>query len=220
MEEDPDDAQVLLMAASMEGRSALRGRRTRRRGVARNPEDLPHRCAAFEAYNLHADTRIPAGERGALERLCRYVLRPPLSKTRIEETGQGEIRMRLLRPWSSGPVRDHPKEPCPPPSHALRQQAHPGGGRSCGAPSRSLAGGCGPICWIGSSRVMDLRVPDAVSRCICGPSSLARQPPPRPWTASPQRYNGLRHQPLLLEKTHSQGGRSVPSSWNHTRRAP
>jgi len=107
LEEDPDDAQVLLMAASMEGRSALRGRRTRRKGVPRNPEDLPHRCAAFEGYNLHADTRIPAGERGALERLCRYVLRPPLSKARIEETEQGGIRLRLLRPWSDGTTEFH-----------------------------------------------------------------------------------------------------------------
>ena len=104
-EEDPDDAQVLLMAASMEGRSALRGRRTRRRGIPRNPEDLPQRCAAYEGYNLHAGVRISSRERPALERLCRYVLRPPLSKARLEETTEGDIRLTLKRPWSSGPGR-------------------------------------------------------------------------------------------------------------------
>jgi len=160
VEEDPDDAQVLLIAASMEGRSALRGRRTRRKGVSRNPEGLPHRCAAFEGYNLHADTQVPARDRPGLERLCRYILRPPLAKTRIEETAEGEIRLTLKRPWadgtaemlftkqeflerlcalvppprsnsilyhgvlaghaamrSSGPVRDHPQDPCPPPAY-------------------------------------------------------------------------------------------------------
>ena len=106
-EEDPDDAQVLLMAASMEGRSALRGGRTRRRGVPRNPTDLPPRCAAHEDYNLHADVRISSRERAALERLCRYVLRPPLSKARLEETAQGDIRLTLKRPWSDGTTEMH-----------------------------------------------------------------------------------------------------------------
>lgn len=102
VEEDPDDAQVLLMAASMEGRSALRGRRARRKGVPRNPEGLPHRCGAFEGYNLHADTQVPSRDRPGLERLCRYILRPPLAKSRIEETAEGEIRLTMKRPWADG----------------------------------------------------------------------------------------------------------------------
>jgi hypothetical protein len=101
-DEDPDDAQMVLIAASMEGRSALRGKRTRRRGVPRNPSELPQRCAAVDGYNLHADTRISSRDRPALERLCRYILRPPLSKARLEETPDGGIRLSLRRPWNDG----------------------------------------------------------------------------------------------------------------------
>jgi hypothetical protein len=37
-----------------------------------------------------------------LERLCRYVLRPPLAKTRIEETETGEIRLTLKQARDDG----------------------------------------------------------------------------------------------------------------------
>ena len=105
VEEDEDDAQVLLMAASMEGRSALgrrSGRKTRRMGVPRGPSELPPRCAAINGYNLHADVCVSAKDRIGLERLCRYLLRPALSKTRLEEKEDGTIVLRLKRPWSDG----------------------------------------------------------------------------------------------------------------------
>jgi len=105
-----DDAQALLMAASMEGRAALgkrAGRRTRRMGLPRNPRVLPRRCAAIEGYNLHADVRVSAQDRSGLERLSRYLLRPPLSKARIHEGQDGDIVIDLKRPWSDGTTEIH-----------------------------------------------------------------------------------------------------------------
>jgi len=108
MEEDPDDAQTLLVAASMEGRAALgrrAGRWTRRMGLPRDPGAPPRRCAAMDGYNLHADTSIARGDRRGLERVCRYLLRPPLAKARIEEDENGDIVVGLKRPWSDGTTR-------------------------------------------------------------------------------------------------------------------
>ena len=42
--------------------------------------------------------------RDALERLCRYIARPPLAKSRLEECGDGTLRLHLKRPWSDGTV--------------------------------------------------------------------------------------------------------------------
>ena len=44
---------------------------------------LPPRCAAYEGYNLHANVGLDAGEREGLERLCRYLLRPPVARDRL-----------------------------------------------------------------------------------------------------------------------------------------
>jgi hypothetical protein len=38
---------------------------------------LPPRCASFAGYGLHAGVGFKASDRAGLERLCRYILRPP-----------------------------------------------------------------------------------------------------------------------------------------------
>ena len=40
------------------------------------------RHAHLEGFDLHADTAVRAGDRRRLERLCRYVLRPPVAQQR------------------------------------------------------------------------------------------------------------------------------------------
>ena len=105
MEEDPNDAQILLKAASMEGRAALgrrAGRKTRRMGQPRNPYAMPRRCAAVDGYNLHADVRVSLNDRAGLERICRYLLRPPLSRARLDENEEGDLVVQLKRAWSDG----------------------------------------------------------------------------------------------------------------------
>jgi len=47
-----------------------------------------------------------------LERLCRYVLRPPLAGDALELTGDDRVLLRLRRPWSDGTsaIRFEPSE--------------------------------------------------------------------------------------------------------------
>ena len=53
-------------------------------------------------YSIHAGTVVGAQNREGLERLCRYVLRPPLAKSRLEERDDGNLMLHLSRTWSDG----------------------------------------------------------------------------------------------------------------------
>jgi hypothetical protein len=44
----------------------------------------------------------PAGDRGRLERLCRYALRPPIAQERLSLTGDGSVLLQLRHPWADG----------------------------------------------------------------------------------------------------------------------
>jgi hypothetical protein len=45
---------------------------------------------------------VSAKNRKGLEKLCRYIARPPLAKSRLLEDGDGEYRILLKTPWSDG----------------------------------------------------------------------------------------------------------------------
>ena len=45
---------------------------------------------------------MKASDRTGLERLCRYILRPPLANDRLKWTRDGRVSVRLKRPWSDG----------------------------------------------------------------------------------------------------------------------
>jgi hypothetical protein len=101
-----DDALPLLQALSVEGRSAVgrsAGGRVRREQVLGGRRDeLPPRCASCDGCNLHTGVGVGAHDRDGLERLCRYVNRPPLAKARLEEQADGTVLVTLKRAWSDG----------------------------------------------------------------------------------------------------------------------
>ena len=47
-------------------------------------------------------TRIKAEDRAGLERLCRYVTRPPLAAGRLQLIDADHLTFRLKTPWSDG----------------------------------------------------------------------------------------------------------------------
>jgi len=101
---DDDDGQHLLLAASVAGRQAL-GLRAGAvpRWMRQQPtRRLPDRCAAAGAFNLHAAVRIAPHDREALERLCRYVQRPPLAHDRLSRQADGTLFLRFKRAWDDG----------------------------------------------------------------------------------------------------------------------
>ena len=105
-EPDPDDGQAVLQAAAVMGRAAMgsrRGRRVRRLQVlGGRPYRLPAQCASCDGYGLHAGVVIGARDRKGLERLCRYIARPPLAKSRLETRDDGTVVIRLKQPWADG----------------------------------------------------------------------------------------------------------------------
>jgi hypothetical protein len=89
---DPDPLEIdepllsRLYAASVQGRIAAgprAGQRLVRLGDRIDPDDLEEitgrRCASVRGFSLHADVCVPARDRRRLERLCRYVGRPPIA---------------------------------------------------------------------------------------------------------------------------------------------
>jgi hypothetical protein len=101
-----------LAAASVQGLLALggvSGRRPRRLSHGERPPreealraanpDSPH--ARWEGFDLHAGVTVP-GHRARLERLCRYVLRPPVTGDRLAVAADGRVVLRLRHPWADG----------------------------------------------------------------------------------------------------------------------
>ena len=105
-----DDAPVFaeLAAASIEGKTALgprRGARSARFGTPPKwSEPLPPgRChARSNGFSLHAALVIPAGQHERLERVSRYVLRPPVAVERLHLASDGRVRVSLREPWRDG----------------------------------------------------------------------------------------------------------------------
>jgi hypothetical protein len=103
------DALLRLGLASVSGQTALGappGKVGRALGKRkRDPRAVPHvkpLCVEAEGFTLHAATRIPRHERGDLEVLCRYILRPPIATERVRLRPDGLVELTLPRPWSDG----------------------------------------------------------------------------------------------------------------------
>ncbi len=63
------------------------------------PFDPIHEEAVHKRY---AAVAVPARDRRRLERLCRYVARPPLANDRLEERPDGRLTLRLKTRWRDG----------------------------------------------------------------------------------------------------------------------
>jgi hypothetical protein len=59
-------------------------------------------CGQTHGFNLQAATRVAANDKDGRERLCRYILRPPLANDRLSILDDGNVRLDFKRPWSNG----------------------------------------------------------------------------------------------------------------------
>ena len=93
-----------IVGASVQGRVALghrAGALVRRLGDARDTEAVTSRGprqAHLEGFDLHAVGARPGG----LERLARYILRPPLAQERLRLRSDGRIALELKTAWHDG----------------------------------------------------------------------------------------------------------------------
>jgi hypothetical protein len=117
-ESDPTEADPLadeepllaaLYGASVAGRIATgrrAGQRVVRIGDCIDPEGPPAlegaRCASASGVSLHANVAVPARDRRRLERLCRYVARPPVATERLSRLEDGRLLYRLKHRWRDG----------------------------------------------------------------------------------------------------------------------
>jgi hypothetical protein len=110
---DPLEADETLLpqlySASVRGRIAVgpsAGQRLVRLGDRIDVEEVEAiagpRCASVQGFSLHADVCVPARDRRRLERLCRYVARPPIATERLSQLPDGRILYRLRHRWRDG----------------------------------------------------------------------------------------------------------------------
>ena len=109
-----DDAQALLAqdqpvlascySAAAEGKVLLGERAGQRTARLVRPEDAraDEPAAVVAGFNVHAKVAISAGDRARLERLCRYLARPPIAQERLTALADGRLRYEMKRPWRDG----------------------------------------------------------------------------------------------------------------------
>jgi len=56
-------------------------------------------CINVNGIGLHANTVIPAHDRMRLERMCRYMGRPPIAIERLKLLSDGRLLYRLKKQW-------------------------------------------------------------------------------------------------------------------------
>src|SRR5437879_8029341 len=94
--------------APIQGRIALGPRAGRRVWRVGEEPDKPWvlssspRQAHIAGFDLHANVAVPAGDRGRLEQLCRYLLRPPVAQERLRRMGDDRILLTLKAAWADG----------------------------------------------------------------------------------------------------------------------
>lgn len=98
-EEAPPDAQLLLQCAAAGPERVTRTRKQDRAGRDRQAKRL---CAATDGWELHAATTVRGGSTGALERLCRSLLRPPVCGDRLRLLEDGRVAFTQKRAWRGG----------------------------------------------------------------------------------------------------------------------
>jgi hypothetical protein len=108
-EEDELSLTDLCQAASIQNKIALgerAGQKVRKLGsFGTSGEPILQegtRCASLGGFSIHANTAVAEDEKDRLEKLCRYVARPPIAEMRLYESRDGGIVYRFKKEWSDG----------------------------------------------------------------------------------------------------------------------
>ena len=62
----------------------------------------PGATAVVRGFNLHGKTRVDGRGRQQLEKLCRYIARPPIAQQRLYVLQDGRVRYDMKRVWKNG----------------------------------------------------------------------------------------------------------------------
>jgi hypothetical protein len=107
--EPPEDPSLLdlCQAAAVQGRIALGPNAGSHPGRMRRCPETSSRppsplSAVLDGFSLHGGVAIGCGETARLERLCRYLTRPPLAAERLSFHDDGRVRYTFRRAWRDG----------------------------------------------------------------------------------------------------------------------
>src|SRR6266568_3230842 len=85
------------LASEEDALAALQAAEVERRLRYPEPFEGRKRGAFLDGFSLHAGARIHASDRDGRERLCRYILRPPLARHRLSRGEDGGLLYRMKR---------------------------------------------------------------------------------------------------------------------------
>jgi hypothetical protein len=94
---EPD--HPLLLRCSQQPASPVRGNASPPPTRSRRPDPL---CAEHDGFTVHAATSVPPNRVDQLERLVRYLARPPISNKRLRVRDDGRIELTLKRARRGG----------------------------------------------------------------------------------------------------------------------
>jgi hypothetical protein len=104
-ETDPLLAKLLAAATAGIGPASSANKRLPIQ-IVLDPEERPVGkgvlCGQSQGFNLQAATQVAMHDKIGRERLCRYILRPPLANERLSILDDGNVRLEFKRPWSDG----------------------------------------------------------------------------------------------------------------------
>ncbi|MFM9014726.1 MAG: transposase, partial [Gemmatimonadota bacterium] len=110
-EEEAETALAVCMDAASRDVSLFgerAGERTEKRRVAvraaygRGVREASPFVAEHGGVNVHAGVTVHGRDRAGLERLCRYVTRPPVALERLTERDDGCVEYAFRKPWRDG----------------------------------------------------------------------------------------------------------------------
>lgn len=106
--EDPESPMMQLLGSSITYRIAMGPQQGRKVFTLQTLPDcesdspLSSSVGETDGFSLHAGVATKANERAKLERLCRYITRPPISTKRLSLTRNGQLHYELKTPWRNG----------------------------------------------------------------------------------------------------------------------
>ena len=99
---EPDDAQLLLAcAAAAPSHKVAEGPRHKPAKPSRHSRRTALK-ASHGGFEVHAGVVVDAYDTAALERLCRYLARPPVPSERVHLRKDGKVVFDLKRTWKRG----------------------------------------------------------------------------------------------------------------------
>ncbi len=102
-----DDALASLQAGAVTYRFAIGPNKGKKALTLRTLPETDHTSAKGlvvkkSGFSLHAGVAMHGGERDKIEKLCRYIARPPVAIERLSINSRGEVVYKLKRPYDDG----------------------------------------------------------------------------------------------------------------------